>query len=66
MDANQVINALGGTSKTAGLCGVTPSAVSQWRDKGIPRPWLKFLEQLRPDLFGNVAAPAKKARRSAK
>jgi len=62
IDPNHVIDALGGTSKTADLCGVTPSAVSQWRDNGIPRPWLKFLGQLRPDLFeGPQGEPEKVA-----
>lgn len=51
MDASKVIDAIGGTGKTAGLCGLTPSAVSQWRQGGIPRPWELFLRQVRPDAF---------------
>ena len=51
MDPNKVIDAIGGTGATAGLCGVTPSAVSQWRKGGIPRPWEKFLREARPEAF---------------
>lgn len=51
MNASDVIAAFGGTTETAKLCGVTPSAVSQWRENGIPRAWAMFLRQLRPDLF---------------
>lgn len=53
MDTNHIIDALGGTSVVAELCGITTGAVSQWRtsEHGIPKPWLKFFEATRPDIF---------------
>jgi len=33
---NNIINALGGTTKLANLLGVNPSAVSNYRQKGFP------------------------------
>lgn len=50
-EANRVIDALGGTTKVAELCEITPQAVSQWRDDGIPKPWRKFLAATKPDAF---------------
>ena len=52
MDHVQQIEAVG-VSVLAALCGISPSAVSQWKKDGIPKPWLKFLELARPDVFGN-------------
>lgn len=51
MDANKIIDSLGGTSAVAELCEVTTGAVSQWRDDGIPRARLMFLKAVRPDVF---------------
>jgi hypothetical protein len=51
MDTKTIIQRLGGTTKTALLCHVTPGAVSQWLDKGIPLPRLMFLRLARPDVF---------------
>jgi hypothetical protein len=48
---DEIIDALGGTSKTADLCEVTLSAVSQWRDEGIPKPRMMFLRLARPEIF---------------
>ena len=48
MDSSQIIDALGGTDKVATICEITPSAVSQWRNNGIPRPWLRYLNLLYP------------------
>lgn len=50
-DPNKIIDAIGGTGKTAALCQVAPSAVSQWREKGIPEYRLMFLRLARPDVF---------------
>lgn len=58
MDANQVIDALGGTVETAKLCQVVPSAVSQWRENGIPNARLMFLRLARPDVFEKADHPA--------
>ena len=51
MDANIVIDKLGGTVAVAQLCEVTPGAVSQWRGAGIPKPRLMYLQLARPDVF---------------
>lgn len=51
MDQNKLIDALGGTSAVALICGIKPPSVSQWRTNGIPKPWLMFFRQARPDLF---------------
>lgn len=50
-DAHEVIARLGGNAKTAELCEVTPSAVSQWLTNGIPRAQRKYLKAVRPDAF---------------
>lgn len=54
--ANAIIDRLDGTVATAQLCStfehpVSPSAVSQWRRRGIPAGYLMVLEMLRPDVF---------------
>jgi DNA-binding transcriptional regulator YdaS (Cro superfamily) len=43
MNTNEIINILGGTSKVARLCGVTPAACCQWRKKGIPEDRMIYL-----------------------
>lgn len=48
MTASKLIDSLGGTGKVAGLCGLSASAVSCWRERGIPRAWKLHLESLRP------------------
>jgi hypothetical protein len=51
MDANEIIDALDGTSEVAKLCNVTTGAVSQWRTHGIPEARLMYLKLARPDVF---------------
>jgi DNA-binding transcriptional regulator YdaS (Cro superfamily) len=51
MDANQIIDALGGTFAVARLCNVKPPSVSEWRRSGIPAARLQFLQLARPDAF---------------
>jgi DNA-binding transcriptional regulator YdaS (Cro superfamily) len=50
-EAVDIIERLGGNAKTAELCEVSPSAVSQWVRNGIPRVRTKFLRLARPDAF---------------
>ena len=50
MEPNQIIDALGGTSEVARLCGIKPPSVSEWRRDGIPWPWLLFFSRERPDV----------------
>ncbi len=52
LTADEIIDALGGTSETARLCEVEPPSVSDWRKHGIPKPRLMFLKLARPDIFG--------------
>lgn len=47
----EIIDALGGTSAVAKLCEITPQAVSQWKDKGIPKTQQLYLKAVRPDAF---------------
>lgn len=53
MDTNQILDALGGTSAVAEMCGLTTGAVSQWRTSksGIPKSWMKFFEASHPEVF---------------
>jgi hypothetical protein len=51
MNADQIINALGGTVAVALLCDTSPAAVSQWRRAGIPKARLMYLKAVRPDVF---------------
>lgn len=54
MDANKIIDMLGGTGEVARLCEVFPGAVSQWRKDGIPRARLMFLRLARPEVFAEL------------
>lgn len=57
MQANQIIDRLGGTTKVAALCAVTVGAVSQWRAANrIPAARLMYLQAIRPDVFAKVGA----------
>lgn len=52
MDNSNIIDKFGGTNEVARLCDVSPQAVSQWRNDGIPNARLMYLKLLRPDVFG--------------
>jgi hypothetical protein len=56
MNATEIIERLGGVTKTAALCEVTAQAVSQWHTNGIPKARLKYLRLARPDVFEQVDA----------
>ncbi len=56
MDANQIIDSLGGTFAVARLCDVKPPSVSEWRRSGIPAARLQYLRLARPDVFGPAPA----------
>jgi hypothetical protein len=51
MEANEIIDAIGGTGEVARLCNVTTGAVSQWRTQGIPEARLMYLKLARPEVF---------------
>lgn len=55
INANTVIDSLGGTGATARLCNISPGAVSQWRHDGIPAARLMYLKLARPDVFEKVS-----------
>ncbi len=57
-NANQIIDAIGGTAKVAELCDVTPGAVSQWRNNGIPKATLKYLRLAKPKVFASLKRAA--------
>lgn len=44
-ESKQVIEVLGGYIEVANICGITPSAVSQWKNNGIPRARFMFLRE---------------------
>ena len=50
-EAISVIDALGGPSAVARLCEVTPQAVSQWREDGIPNARRMYLKVVHPEAF---------------
>ena len=52
MTASEIIDNIGGTGKVAELCGVDPSTVSCWRNRGIPRGHRLYLRKIRPAAFG--------------
>lgn len=56
MNATELIQRLGGVTKTAALCEVTAQAVSQWHKNGVPKAQLKFLRLKCPDVFEQVDA----------
>jgi DNA-binding transcriptional regulator YdaS (Cro superfamily) len=43
MDATEIIDCLGGTFAVAKICQISPPAVSQWRNNGIPQDKMIFL-----------------------
>lgn len=65
MDANKIIDALGGTAAVAKLCDVRPPSVSEWRLSGIPRAREQFLRLLRPDVFGEAEKSTRPAQKAA-
>lgn len=51
IEANRIIDAMGGTSSVAEIFSITTGAVSQWREDGIPESRLFSIKLLRKDLF---------------
>jgi hypothetical protein len=63
MDANKIIDDLGGTNEVARLCDIKPASVSEWRTNGIPKARLMYLRLLRPDVFGEKRGKSTPGRR---
>ena len=61
LEANEVIDNLGGTSKVAELCDIKSPSVSDWRKYGIPKPWRKFLMCQHPEAFKTVPSEQDKS-----
>ena len=53
VEANRIINAMGGTVKVSEIFNITTGAVSQWRtdEGGIPEARMFSIKLMRPDLF---------------
>ena len=47
----ELIEALGGTSAVAGLCGIRPPSVSEWKRRGIPKAQRNFLRLAKTEVF---------------
>ena len=43
--SKEVIESLGGTVAVANICGIRSPSVSEWKGKGITRPYLLFLRE---------------------
>ena len=54
MNPNLIIDALGGTGEVSRICSVTTSAVSQWRNNGIPSAWLRYFRLAYPEVFADL------------
>ncbi len=65
MDANDIIDLLGGTAEVARLCEVRAPSVSGWRRTGIPPARLMYLRAVRPDVFGDGGPVGSTARATA-
>ena len=54
--ASEVIDALGGTGKVAVLFELSPTAISLWRKRGIPKSHMRWImlkrKKLMAKLFG--------------
>ncbi len=51
IEANRIIDSMGGTTSVAKLFGIRPASVSDWRKDGVPDARLFSIRLLRPDLF---------------
>jgi hypothetical protein len=49
--SSEIIDRLGGTVAVASICEVKPQAVSQWREKGIPKAREMYLRLRFPEAF---------------
>lgn len=63
LEPEEVIERLGGNARTAEFFEVTPGAVSQWLQNGIPKDKIKILKLARPDIFRkhNISRSPRKA-----
>jgi DNA-binding transcriptional regulator YdaS (Cro superfamily) len=67
--AREACDAAGGAAKLASAMGLFPSAITHWRQHGIPSGRVRRVSEitgisparLRPDLFGDIAAETEAA-----
>jgi hypothetical protein len=66
MDTSALIDRLGGTGKTADICGVSPAAVTLWRRGGIPPlHWAAIVEHAKLNSVDGVTYDAIQSARNA-
>lgn len=58
-EANRIIDAAGGTTAVARRFELTTGAVSQWRDNGIPKPWMRVFKAEMPEIFQEPPPPSR-------
>lgn len=58
MSDSELIDKAGGTTAVARVCGVTPAVVTNWKSRGIPMGWRKFLAVALPEVFATERAAA--------
>jgi hypothetical protein len=59
MDANRIIDKLGGTNAVAAVCRIQPPSVSGWRKEGIPPAREDFLRLKFPREFAELDLEAR-------
>ena len=62
-EANKVIDYLGGSTAVARMCDIKTPSVCEWRHKGLPKPWRKYLMCAHPEAFGLKQKKRSKERR---
>jgi hypothetical protein len=52
MNAEQIVQAMGGRKRVMEITGLTKGRISQWIiENHIPTPWLKLFRALQPSTF---------------
>ena len=58
MTDSELIDKAGGTHAVAVLCGTSDAVVTNWKSRGIPDGWRKFLALSRADVFSEKSNAA--------
>lgn len=53
-DASTIVERLGGTTATAKLFGLRAPSITDWKEYGIPRSRMMYLEVARPDVLSEI------------
>lgn len=51
MNDSELIDQAGGTGAVAEICGTSMQVVTNWKSRGIPDGWRKFLALAKPEIF---------------